>query len=158
MKIIRTESEAETRLAAAKFAKRLKGGEVVALYGDLGAGKTQWVKGMANGFGIKERITSPTFILFQCFKIPRTRTSSVRGRQDSRFNKLCHVDAYRLKDAKDLLTIGIEDYLGMPETITVIEWAERAEEILTKKKVIKIYFEFGEKEEERMIKIFNYSK
>lgn len=162
MKIIKTKSESETRRVAAKFAKSLKGGEVVALYGDLGAGKTVWVKGMAKGLGIRERVLSPTFVFLQChslkqsrIKNPRTRTSSVQGRQELRIKQLCHVDAYRLKSAQEFLSIGIEDYLGEPDTVTVIEWAEKAEELLRGKKVIRINFEFGKKEEERVIEISN---
>lgn len=142
MKTIETKNESETRKAAAKFARTLKGGEIAALYGELGAGKTAWVKGMCEGLGFRGQITSPTFILMQCFRI-----------KDSGFGKLCHVDAYRLKNARELMEIGIEEYLGEPDTVTVIEWAERVEELIRGKKVIKIYFEFGKKEEERRIKI-----
>lgn len=142
-KIIKTKSEAETRAVAARFAKTLKGGEIVALIGDLGAGKTQWVKGMAKGLGVKNTVISPTFILLQCFKI------KILG-----IKQLCHVDAYRLKSSQELLSIGIEDYLGALDTVTVIEWAERVEELLKEKNVIRVKIEFGEKGNERVIKIF----
>ncbi len=144
MKIIRTKNEKETAKAAAKFAKRLKGGEVVALYGDLGAGKTVWVRGMAEAFKIKEKVTSPTFVLMRCFVI---------GNQESGIRNFCHVDAYRLKDAAELEAIGIGDYLGAKDTIVVIEWAERAEGILGKQKIIKVNFEFGAGPDERSITI-----
>lgn len=149
-KIIKTKSEAKTRAVAARFGKTLKGGEIVALIGDLGAGKTQWVKGMAKGLGIQETITSPTFVLMKCFAIKQRGIKN----QESRIRNLCHVDAYRLKNASELAAIGIKDYLGEKETITVIEWAERVEELLAGKKVIRVEFKFGEKEEERIIKIF----
>ncbi|MBI2099293.1 tRNA (adenosine(37)-N6)-threonylcarbamoyltransferase complex ATPase subunit type 1 TsaE [Candidatus Uhrbacteria bacterium] len=156
MKIIKTKSEKETMKAAAKFAGRLKGGEVVALHGDLGAGKTAWVKGMAKGFGVKEQITSPTFVLMKCYRVKKSEIRNPKSEINfkSQFSKnFCHIDAYRLKGANELLAIGVEEYLGAPDTITAIEWAERVEDTLKDKKVIKIHFKFGEKEEERVIKI-----
>lgn len=150
-KIIKTKSEAETRAAAVKLAKTLKGGDIVALIGDLGAGKTVWVKGMAEGIGIQERVLSPTFVLLRCHEIKR---SGIRNKELG-IKQLCHVDAYRLKDALALESIGINDYLGAPDTITVIEWADRVEKLLAGKKVLKIEFGFGKKEKERIIKISN---
>lgn len=145
MKKIITKNEKETRAAAARFAKTLKGGDIVALIGDLGAGKTAWVKGMAEGLGIRNRVTSPTFILLQCFVVNK-----------SKIKKLCHVDAYRLKDSSELKAIGIEEYLGFKDAVTVIEWAEKGEGLLRARKVIRIEFKFGEKEGERIIKISNF--
>lgn len=151
-KVIKTKNEKETIKAAVSFAKKLKGGEVVALYGDLGAGKTVWVRGMTEGLGIKEIITSPTFVLLQCHSLKQSRIKN----QELRIKQLCHVDAYRLKDASELAAIGVGEYLGSKDTVTVIEWAERAEKLLRGKKVIRINFEFGKKEEERVIEISNY--
>lgn len=148
-KILKIKNEKETIKAAANFVSKLKGGEVVALYGDLGAGKTVWVKGMAEGLGIKEIITSPTFVLMKCFAIKQRRIKN----QESRIRNLCHVDAYRLKSSQELLSIGIEDYLGDKDAVTVIEWAERAHSLLRARKVIRIEFKFGEKEGERIIHI-----
>lgn len=149
MEIITTKSEADTREEGARFAKSLKGGEIVALYGDLGAGKTAWVKGMAEGLGIRERILSPTFVLLQCHSLKQSRIKN----QELRIKQLCHVDAYRLKSAQELIAIGIEEYFGQPETVTVIEWAERVEEFLKGKKVIRVKFKFEKKESERTIEI-----
>lgn len=151
-KIIKTRSEAETRAVAARFGKTFKGGEIVALYGDLGAGKTVWVKGMSEGLCIRERVLSPTFVLLQCHEIKRSGSKN----KELGIRELCHVDAYRLKSAKELLDIGIEDYLGVKDIVIVIEWADGVEELLAGKKVIRVEFKFGEKEEERIIEIFNY--
>lgn len=139
-KIIKTKNEKETIKAAATFARKLKGGEIVALTGDLGAGKTVWVRGMAKALGIRETINSPTFVLMKCFSLKQ------RG-----IRNFCHVDAYRLKDSSELSAIGLEDYLDEPDTVTVIEWAERAEKILKNRKKIEIRINFGEKEDERVI-------
>lgn len=147
---LKTKNEKETNKAAAKFARTLRGGEIVALYGDLGAGKTVWVKGMAKGLGIRERVLSPTFVLLQCHLLKQPRSKN----QEVRIKQLCHVDAYRLKSSQELWGIGIEDYLGARDTVTVIEWAERAEELLKGKNVIKVKFNFGKKEPDRTIEIF----
>lgn len=130
--------------AGASFAAKLKGGEIVALYGDLGAGKTAWVRGMRQGLKIKTEVKSPTFVLMVCHDV---------GLKNARFKTLCHVDAYRLKGAAALREIGLEDYLKDKNAVTVIEWAERAKELLEGANVTEIRINFGEKEEERIISI-----
>lgn len=94
-----------------------RGGEVLALVGDLGAGKTTLTQGLALGVGLEteREITSPTFVLL---------IHHTGGRLE-----LFHADLYRL-DAEEAYEIGLEDHLGHPESITVVEWAERAEELL----------------------------
>jgi tRNA threonylcarbamoyladenosine biosynthesis protein TsaE len=92
---------------------------VVALTGDLGAGKTQLTKGIAFALGIaKDELHSPTFSLANEYDV----TIPELGRL--RFN---HLDAYRFEDPDELLELGIEDYLYAPNTITILEWAERVE-------------------------------
>lgn len=144
MKIVKTKNEKETIKAGASFAIKLKGGEIVALYGDLGAGKTAWVRGMREGLKIKTDVKSPTFVLMVCHDV---------GLKKAKFKTLCHVDAYRLKGAAALREIGLEDYLEDKNTVTVIEWSERAKELLENRDVIEIRINFGEKEEERIISI-----
>lgn len=116
-----THSEKETREVAEAFARRLKGGEVLALNGDLGAGKTAFVKGLAKGLGIRKAITSPTFVLMKVYPV---KSGTIRH--------FVHVDAYRLKGGASLRAIGLADYLGDPTAVVVIEWAERVRDILTK--------------------------
>lgn len=123
MKKVIVKSEAETLVLGQEIGVACSGGEVFALYGDLGAGKTVLAKGLAKGLGIKERVNSPTFNIFKLYKI--------KGSKQIKY--FCHVDAYRLKSEKDLLAIGILDYLAQPETVVLIEWAERIEKILPKK-------------------------
>lgn len=144
VKTIITKNEQETEKAGTAFVRKLKGGEIVALYGDLGAGKTAWVRGMREGLKIKTDVKSPTFVLMVCHST---------GLKKAKFKILCHVDAYRLKDGQALREIGLEDYLGDNNAVTVIEWAERAKEILENRDVIEIRINFGEKEEERIIDI-----
>jgi tRNA threonylcarbamoyladenosine biosynthesis protein TsaE len=122
MKFI-SKSEKETYNIAKKFAKKLVGGEVLCLIGDLGAGKTAFTKGLAAGLGIKNTITSPTFVLMKNYKV---------SGHDS-IKHLAHIDAYRLSDGEQLLGIGAEDYFNQPEVVTVIEWADRVRDIWPKK-------------------------
>lgn len=104
-------SEEEMHRFAAEFAKTLKGGETLGLVGDLGAGKTTFVQGLAKAFGVKERITSPTFVYMHVHK--------TKGPQ-----LFVHVDAYR-GDEETLREIGLHEYLADPHAVTVIEWADK---------------------------------
>ncbi len=101
------------------LAAQCKGGELIALKGDLGAGKTTLTKGIARGLGIAEDITSPTFVLMKVY-------AGNKKRGDSAPLSLCHIDAYRLSTWHDLEAIGADEYIGHPDTVTVIEWPEQA--------------------------------
>ena len=126
-----SKSEKETYNFAKKFASKLKGGDVLCLIGDLGAGKTAFTKGLAAGLNIKNTVTSPTFVLMKNYKI-----------SGGNIKHLAHIDAYRLEGGTQLLGIGAEDYFGDPECVTVIEWADRVKDIWLKS-VIKIEFKIG---------------
>ena len=136
-----TRSEKETFQLGEKMAKGLKGGEVIALVGNLGAGKTIFIKGLAKGLGVKQTITSPTFVLMKIYPV---RSSSIRY--------LCHVDVYRLTRGQDLVDIGLNDWLGQKDVVTVIEWANQVKEILPRKR-IEVKINFGRKENIRKIEI-----
>ncbi len=99
---------------AAALARQLQPPAVVALFGDIGAGKTCFVQGLAAGLGLREPVTSPTFVIINEYPGPVP---------------LYHMDLYRLPAAADALAAGLEEYFDRPG-ITVIEWAERAEELL----------------------------
>lgn len=109
--IIYTKSEKETEQAGADFASGLPGGSVVAFYGDLGAGKTAFVRGMAKGMGITARVNSPTF----------TIVNEYTGKR-----QLYHFDMYRLGSADELFDIGWEDYLARGG-VCAVEWSENVE-------------------------------
>jgi tRNA threonylcarbamoyladenosine biosynthesis protein TsaE len=127
--IYRTTSEAETRAQGAKILREIllplvneRSSVVLALTGDLGAGKTQFTKGIAEALGIPAaELHSPTFSLANEYDV----TIPEFGRL--RFN---HLDAYRFEDPDELLELGIEDYLYAPNSITILEWAERVEKYL----------------------------
>ena len=124
MKQITTKSEKQTFSFAKNYAKKLKGGEIIGLIGNLGAGKTIFTKGLAAGLGIKKTITSPTFVIMKIYKT---------NYPISNIQYLAHIDAYRIKSAKNLIAIGVEEYFNRPDTITIIEWADRIKKILPKK-------------------------
>ena len=98
----------ETRALGEALAPELGPGDVIALGGELGAGKTVWVQGLAAGLGVSARVTSPTFTLMHEY----------RGR-----HRLLHVDVYRLQTFGELLDLGLEEWLES-EAITVIEWGD----------------------------------
>lgn len=124
-----THTEAETRAIGATLGKSLAGGDVLLLAGDLGAGKTTFVKGLAEGMGISLPITSPTFTLMNVYDVKNPA---------SPIEQLVHIDTYRLENERQLLEIGIEDYFSQPEAVCVIEWPEKIERLLEGKKVIAI--------------------
>lgn len=123
-----TKSTRETQKFGQEFAKKIAGGgslpaggQVVCLYGDLGAGKTTLVQGIAKGLGIKKRIISPTFVLIRRYQIPDTRY-------------LYHIDLYRLQSIQEAKNIGIEELLAEPTNILLIEWPEKIESALPQKR------------------------
>lgn len=130
-----------------KMTANLKGGDILCLYGDLGAGKTTFVKGLAKGLGIKKDITSPTFALMNIYPVKshtmdsRLPAGQAGLRGNDKVKQIIHIDTYRLKDEKELIDIGVEDYLGAADTICVIEWPEKMHKLLNKKKTLKIKIE-----------------
>ncbi len=111
---------------AKSFAKTLRGGEVIALIGPLGAGKTTFTKHLGKALGIKRTITSPTFILSQDFET--TLINKASGKKIV----FHHLDLYRLNSPAEAALIGLEEFWGKPGTITVIEWADKIKTLLPK--------------------------
>ena len=115
---------------------------VVGLYGNLGAGKTTFTQEVARGLGIKERVISPTFVIMKRLKISN-RLYELRKITKVRINKfenLIHIDAYRLKNEKELEKIGWGDLIGDPKNLILIEWPEMVLNILPKDHIC-IYLE-----------------
>jgi tRNA threonylcarbamoyladenosine biosynthesis protein TsaE len=123
MKRIITNSEQETFNFAKVLASRFKGGEIIGLTGELGSGKTVFVKGFGVGLGIKSNINSPTFNIMKIYNIPPQN-------KKNNIIILCHIDAYRLTSGKELAAIGANEYFSNKKTITIIEWAEIVKDIL----------------------------
>ena len=104
-------SPAETEMIGESWGREAKTGWVIGLSGDLGAGKTQLVKGIARGLGSPGRVHSPTFALLNEYSGGRL--------------PLFHIDLYRLNSREEVIGAGLEEYLNNPEGITVVEWIER---------------------------------
>lgn len=119
-KIVVTASAAGTARAAASLARTMRGGEVVALVGPLGAGKTTFVQAFARALGVKERVQSPTFVLMREHRIAR-----------GPIGRLVHADAYR-GDVGQFVNVALHEYFGDPGTVTVVEWADRLAPLLPK--------------------------
>lgn len=136
-KVYRTESPEETQNLGETFGKTLKPGDVVALIGDLGTGKTCLTQGIARGIGIAagEVVSSPSYILINEYngKIP-----------------IYHIDLYRLENMVEIADLGIGEYIDS-DGVCIIEWAERMEEDLPET-CIRIYITW-EDENTRIIKI-----
>lgn len=149
MKKIISNNPEETRKFAREFAeeilaeKRRDGGALVlALCGDLGSGKTTFARNFAEVLGVKEKIKSPTFIIFRKSKIKN------KGWLEKGFENLYHFDVYRIRNDKEILNLGWEEIIKNQENIVLVEWADKIENILPKNRV-KINFKHlkGDKRE-----------
>ena len=134
---ITTLSPEETFNEGEKFASRLNGGEVIALVGELGAGKTVFTKGLCEGLNVKNRVISPTFM--------------IANEYDADL-KIYHFDAYRLSGPAEISAIGIEDYM-MGNAVCIIEWADKVKEVIPEDATW-IYFQHDrDREHGRRLKI-----
>ncbi|KKQ65422.1 MAG: tRNA (adenosine(37)-N6)-threonylcarbamoyltransferase complex ATPase subunit type 1 TsaE [Candidatus Nealsonbacteria bacterium RIFCSPHIGHO2_01_FULL_38_55] len=108
----------------------LDGAFVIGLKGELGGGKTCFLQGFAKGLGVKEKILSPTFVVYKKFHVPC-----------SMFHDFYHFDCYRIKDSKEISDLGFKEIISNPENIVAIEWSEKIKEVLPKNiKWISFYF------------------
>ena len=130
-----TQSAAETERLGERIAAVLQGQEMIALFGDLGAGKTAFTRGLCRGLGIGDGVSSPTFAIVNAY----------RGRFP-----VYHFDMYRIADADDLFATGFYDYLGTG--VIVIEWSENIESELDED-AIRIRIMKTPREEERIFEI-----
>ena len=123
MKII-SHNVKETENIAKKLAKNLKGNEILAFYGDLGAGKTAFTRGLAEYFGLKDMVSSPTF--------------SIMNEYENESVKIYHFDMYRINSLEDLESTGFFDFIDTG--IIIIEWSENINQFLPEK-IIEIKIE-----------------
>lgn len=112
----------------AKEALRTKSNKalVFLLKGDLGSGKTSFVQGFAKGLGIKEKITSPTFVLMKNFEI----------KKKAKFNNFFHIDCYRIKNSKEIIDLKFQKIVSSSENIIIIEWPDKIKKLLPKNSII----------------------
>lgn len=130
-------NEDETAKFGIELSKQLRVGDVIALIGDLGTGKTALTGYIAQGLGVKDNIASPTFTI-------------VREYTDGRL-PLFHFDVYRLADSEEMFNIGAEEYFYEKGGVCIIEWANIVEDILPENTKF-IYIEYGASEGERIYK------
>lgn len=138
-----TKSDKETQGLAKELAREvsnIKGEEsiVIALEGDLGAGKTTFVQAFAEALGVKERVLSPTFLIMKRFDLP----------EETPFNSLYHIDAYRI-ESQDLIELGFNEAVEN-KNILVVEWADKVKDILPSN-TLWIRFKHGEQPTQRHI-------
>jgi tRNA threonylcarbamoyladenosine biosynthesis protein TsaE len=127
MSIKITDNAEATYKLGYKLGQTCRGGEIFLLCGDLGAGKTKLTQGLAAGLGVKGRVNSPTFNILKIYRAAGPVKS------------FCHVDAYRLRSAEDLVSLGIVEFLADQTAVTVIEWAEKVSDLWpAQARVIKI--------------------
>lgn len=146
---VTTRSAKETKKIAALLAKEItrsvskQGARILALRGNLGAGKTTFVQGFAKALGIKERIKSPTFVLIKIYNI--------RSRH---FKYFIHIDCYRIKSPRDFSQLGVAEMFQDCKAIILIEWPERIRSLLPHD-ILRILFKHGKHPHERFIRITN---
>jgi tRNA threonylcarbamoyladenosine biosynthesis protein TsaE len=135
-----THGPQETVALGASLARRLRRGDVVALIGELGSGKTQFVKGVAEAFGAHPHVSSPTFVIMN-----RYDGVDAEGRELFLF----HVDLYRLGSPEAILDLGLEEIFA-GDGITLIEWADRMGSLVPPQRIT-VECSFGVGEEDRVI-------
>lgn len=121
---IKTNSPHSTQKVGKKLGQSLEGPQLIALYGNLGSGKTTFIQGLAQGLGIEKRILSPTFVFVRSYPI-------LLDRQDLFFY---HIDLYRAQFERDYQHLGLDE-LFLGNSIVAIEWAEKIKKILPKARI-----------------------
>lgn len=142
-KVTTTKNFKETQNLGKHLATQLKQGDVIALYGDLGSGKTTFVQGLAKGLGIEKKIISPTFIIVRKYEIPLTSS-------DLNLKTFYHIDLYRIENEENIKGLGLLEILSDPQNIVVIEWPGKIEKILPKKR-INLSFEYLSDDKRKII-------
>lgn len=146
-----SKSVLQTKKIAADLAKKILRptpyslhAKVIALSGNLGAGKTTFAQGFAKGLGIKHRMVSPTFLIFRNYKL------NVKSKKRHGFENFYHVDLYRIHNEKELDVLNFKSILHSPFNLVLIEWAEKIKKLLPKD-TIWVQFTHGRKQNERFI-------
>ena len=134
----------DTKKLAYEFAQNLRGGEVVTLTGDLGAGKTTFSQFLAQALGVTEPVTSPTFTLMNQY-----RGSNL---------KMYHFDMYRIEDIDEIIETGLTEYFGNGDAVCLIEWAENIRPLLPKNLIDISITKLGETERKFKISMLEITK
>ena len=137
MKKIITNSFEKTQQVGFDFAKKLKGGEILALYGDLGSGKTTFMQGLAKGLGIKRNIISPTFIIMRTYEF-----------KEKELKYLYHLDLYRIENVEQTVDLGLKELMEDRENIVAIEWPDKIENLLPENRIDIMFAYLGDDKRE----------
>ena len=144
--LYRTKKPSETRELAKKLTKEIsktsldRSALVIGFAGELGTGKTTFIKSFVRSMGVSNKVTSPTFLILRRFKMPKGKN----------FKNIFHIDAYRIEKESELSDVGLEDILDEPQNIVLIEWADRVKGVLPKK-MIWVKLKYGKERDERKI-------
>ncbi|HAT73670.1 MAG: hypothetical protein US30_C0007G0013 [Candidatus Moranbacteria bacterium GW2011_GWF2_36_839] len=132
-KTLITTNSKQTQKLGELLARELRGGEVICLDGELGAGKTTFTQGLLKGLKIKGPYTSPTFLIIKHYKkefpIPNFQFPNKSQNPKSKIQNIYHIDAYRV-GVQDILDLGFEEILSNKKNIIIIEWAKRIKKII----------------------------
>lgn len=143
--LYKSKSEKDTIKIGFEFAKEIKLGDVVALIGELGAGKTEFIKGLCQALSVEQLVTSPTFTIMNCYQ----------GKINNQEVSIYHVDLYRINKVSELDEIGFDECIHSKNDIKLVEWADKAGNRLSKVDY-KVRFELDEDNENvRQISIMN---
>lgn len=122
MPSITTHSTGETRALGADTARAARPGSVIALKGDLGAGKTTFVQGFLEALGAEGPYVSPTFVIMKEYDLAAPSATDIR--------RVYHMDAYRIDDPEEIARLGFEEWIADPQGIVLVEWPEKIESLL----------------------------
>ena len=130
----------QTQNIALELAKSLKKGRVIAFEGNLGSGKTTFIQGLASGLGIKEKVSSPTFVIFKKYKVLNHKNIKL----------FYHFDLYRIESLEEVIDLGFEEIINNKNSIVAIEWAEKIKKLLPKDS-LKIKIKYVDKNSRKFI-------
>lgn len=133
-----SKSAQQTQDIASKLASNLKGSEILCFSGELGAGKTTFIQGLAKGLEITENITSPTFVIFKKYQAKNNL-------------EFYHFDLYRIQDPQEVLDLGFTEIINNKKNIVCIEWSEKIKDLLPLKNAIFIKLEYLDKDQRKII-------
>ena len=155
LKLVFSNSSLQTQKLAKKFLEKLKGKNLICLYGQLGSGKTTFVQGLAKALGVKKRVVSPTFILLREYEVtshqsPVARKENSWELETGGWQRLTHLDCYRIESEQDLKSFDLKELWEDKKNLVVIEWAEKLKKILPKER-IDIKFEYVGRNKRRIL-------
>lgn len=133
-----SKSESDTINLGKKFASSLSQGDIIGLSGELGTGKTHFVKGICEYFRVVDNVNSPTFLI----------VNEYSAMKENHFFEIYHFDLYRIKTTNELINLGLDNYFNK-NSIVLIEWIENAENFISPNLIVK--FSHGANENERII-------